>query len=145
MNSFDMESDDFSSLLSKLEIDFEKLKSEVEFRAISDHWKDIVGLEFYKFSRPKKIIRDTLYIGVYNSAYKMELQFVSNLLIQNINKYSKNRISKIRLDLDTNIIIPKVVESKKNHLDGKENLICITEREKDETTRKKLLSLIKVF
>ena len=50
MNSFDMESDDFSSLLSKLEIDFEKLKSEVEFRAISDHWKDIVGLEFYKFS-----------------------------------------------------------------------------------------------
>jgi len=64
---------------------------------IFNHWKEIVGNEIAKRSRPDKLVNLTLYISVTSSTWANELSLMSEDLIEKINSFAgDNVVKKVR-------------------------------------------------
>ncbi|MCG9480008.1 MAG: DUF721 domain-containing protein [Actinomycetia bacterium] len=55
---------------------------------IFNHWKDIVGSQISKKSKPQRLKNGTLYVSVTSSTWANELDLMSQQLIEKINQYA---------------------------------------------------------
>lgn len=62
--------------------------------SIFNHWEDIAGKEIAKRSRPRRLVRKTLYVSVTSSTWANELSLMSEELIKKINSFTGEEVVK---------------------------------------------------
>ena len=53
-------------------------------------WKELVDRDTALYARPKKIVKDVLWVEVQNSAWMQQLQFQKLFLLENLNNYLRH-------------------------------------------------------
>ncbi len=138
--------DDFKFLIQGLNSNEKDLAEKAKLLKIIDQWEEIVGPVYYQHTFPGKVFAKTLQIVVDHPAYKMEIQFMKNIILKNINSFFYGEPFEA-----ISIFIGKV-DFKKNKfsqikktLEGKSELTEVIILEEDEIFKKKILDLISVF
>lgn len=73
------------------------IKRRLNESRIFNNWKEIVGSEISKKTRPERISRGTLYLSVTTSIWANELSLMSDKLIEKINSFiGEEVVKKIR-------------------------------------------------
>ena len=85
--------DDIGSIIDDVVTDL-NIKSKLNISGIFNHWKEIVGMEISKKTRPKRLIRGILYVSVTTSTWANELSLMSNQLMEKINSYVGEEVVK---------------------------------------------------
>jgi predicted nucleic acid-binding Zn ribbon protein len=88
--------EDIGSIIEGIIKDTDIKKRLNESRIFTD-WKEIVGSEISKKTRPERISTGTLYLSVTTSIWANELSLMSDMLIEKINSYvGEEVVRKIR-------------------------------------------------
>jgi len=85
--------DDIGSVIDDVVTNL-NIKSKLNISGIFNHWKEIVGMEISKKTRPKRLIRGILYVSVTTSTWANELSLMSNQLMGKINSYVGEEVVK---------------------------------------------------
>lgn len=113
---------------------------------LRSNWVDIIGPIYCNQACPTKFSNSTLWITVTHPAYKMELGFIQENIIQQVNKlFSRKVAHKIKFSVGQVATQHIVAEKKQGSLEGKENLLAIIDSEKDPEAKSRLIELIKKF
>ena len=56
----------------------------VELRQIIEKWEDIIGAEYARSTRPRRILNQTLEVEVFNQAVRFKLNMVKPMLVKQI-------------------------------------------------------------
>ncbi len=86
-------SEDIGSIINKI-ISDPKIKNKLEISNIFNNWKEIVGSEINKKSRPDKLTRGVLFVSVINYTWANELSLMSEQLKDKINSYVGRKVVK---------------------------------------------------
>jgi len=88
------------SILSKY-ITEKDIEEKLKKFSIFNHWQEIVGKEIGSKTKPQKIFKGVLYILVTSPTWANELNMMSRLLIEKINRYiGKPAIKDLRFRLN---------------------------------------------
>ncbi len=68
------------------------MERKLNISKIFNHWKDIVGSEIYKKSKPERIAGGILYVRVSTSIWANELSLMSDKLIEKINSFIGEKV-----------------------------------------------------
>lgn len=77
---------DIGSIINDVVKDL-NIESRLKTSKIFSHWKEIVGDEISKRTKPERISRNTLYVSVASSTWANELNMISARLIERINSF----------------------------------------------------------
>jgi predicted nucleic acid-binding Zn ribbon protein len=73
------------------------IKHRLNESKIFNHWKEIVGTEIFKKTKPERISGGTLYVSATTSIWANELSLMSDKLIEKINSFiGEEVVKKIR-------------------------------------------------
>lgn len=89
MNGFE----DIGSIIGDVIKDL-NIESKLNISNAFNCWKEIVGAEIYKKTKPEKIARGILYISVTTSTWANELSLMSGQLIEKINSFIGEEVVK---------------------------------------------------
>ncbi len=135
---------DFSKLIKNiLEVD---LINEAEYLKIQNNWLEIVGPFYFDYSHPLKIEKKILYVLVLNPAIKMEILFLKDVILKNLNKYKlQTEFKKLNFVFGKIPIRKNKLEKKKENLEGKSELLGLVSKIEDKSFQKKMFELLKVI
>ena len=92
--------EDIGSIIGSV-VDKMELSKKLKISNIFNHWGEIVGPEIAKKSKPRKLVRKTLYVSVTTSTWANELSLMSEKLIEKINFFTGEDVVKtIRFKVD---------------------------------------------
>ncbi len=92
--------EDIGSIIGSV-VDKMELNKKLRVSNVFNHWKDIVGPEISKKSKPQKLVRKTLYVSVTTSTWASELSLMSEKLIEKVNSFiGEDAVKAIRFKAD---------------------------------------------
>jgi hypothetical protein len=137
---------DLESVIHQMNYDKESLLNTVILNQVKQNWKEIIGPVYLNQAQPIKVNRETLYLRVSHSAYKMEISFIKESILRTANKlFQKPLLRKIEIqigNLQYKLVNP---ESQPETLEGKSELVEVIQKEEDEFIRNKLLKFVKIL
>lgn len=77
------------NVVSKLNVE-----NKINKANLFNHWREIVGEEISKRTKPKKLIKGLLFVSVTTSTWANELSLMSDQLIDKINSYVGRKVVK---------------------------------------------------
>lgn len=135
---------DLESIIHQMNYNKESLLNTVILNQVKQNWKDIIGPLYFNQAQPIRIESETLFLRVSHSAYKMEIGFIKESILKEVNKiFQKQLLKKIEIQIGNLQYKPVLKEKQIETLEGKSELVEAIQIEEDEFIRNKLLNFIK--
>ncbi len=135
---------DLDSLIHQIGYDKEALLNTTILNQVTQNWKEIIGPVYVNQAQAFRVDRETLFIRVSHSAYKMEINFIKDSILKSANKiFQRPLLKKIEIQIGNLQYKPASREVINESLEGKSELVEVIQKEEDEFIRNKLLNFVK--